>query len=143
MGILGKFFGAKPDYPALNSSDPAAAYLESIRSPLKKLTAMTNDPLEIVPAEKSAYIIIGKPPKQFGIAWIEDGKNIVNLKTLVDEKSLSPDKLQQLNEGLRKAYITHQEKPRFVTQIGNRDVVVISSASLLDNLKGVVDKTVN
>lgn len=143
MGILGKFFGAKPDYPTLDASDPAATYLESVRSPLKKLADMTNDPLEVVPAENTAYIIIGKPPKQFGIAWIEDGKNIVNLKTLVDEKALSPDKLQQLNDGLRKAYITHQEKPRYVTQIGNRDVVIISSSSLLDNLKGVVDKTVN
>ena len=143
MGLLGKFFGTKYDYPTLDASDPAATYLKSVRSPLEKLADETNDPLEIVPAKDSVYIFIGKPPKKFGIAWIEGGKKIVNFKSLVDEKGLSQDKLQQLSEDLRQAYIAHQDKPRFVTQISDRDVVVIPSTSLLDNLKGVVEKTVN
>jgi hypothetical protein len=143
MGILGKLFGATPDYPELGASDPAAKYLESVRSPLKKLADETNDPLEIVPAEDFVYIFIGKPPKKFGIAWIEDGKKIVNFKSLVDEKGLTTDKLQQLSEDLREVYIAHQDKPRFVTQINDRKVVVTPSTSLLDNLKVVVEKTVN
>jgi hypothetical protein len=142
MGILGKIFSTTPDYPELGASDPANRYLKSVQLPLQKLAAETNDPLEIVPAEDSIYIFIGKPPKKFGIAWIEEGRKIVNFKSLVDEKGLSMDRLQQLSEDLRKAYIAHQDKPRFVTQISGRDVVVIPSTSLLDNLKGVVEKTV-
>jgi hypothetical protein len=142
MGILGKFFGGKHDYPSLDSSAPAAKQLESVRSPLEKLADETNDPLEVVPAEDSVYVFVGKPPKKFGIAWIEGGDKIVNFKSLVDEKGLSPTSIEQLSEKLRKAYIAHQDKPRYVTKISNRDVVVIPSTSLLNNLKGVVEQTV-
>jgi hypothetical protein len=142
MGILGKFFGGKLDYPPLDSSAPAAKQLESVRSPLEKLADETNDPLEVVPAEDSVYVFVGKPPKKFGIAWIEGGDKIVNFKSLVDEKGLSPTSIEHLSEELRKAYIAHQDKPRYVTKINNRDVVVIPSASLLNNLKGVVEQTV-
>jgi hypothetical protein len=142
MGILGKFFGGKHDYPPLDSSAAAAKQLESVRSPLEKLADETNDPLEVVPAEDSVYVFVGKPPKKFGIAWIEDGDKIVNVKSLVDEKGLSPTSLEQLSEELRKTYIAHQDKPRYVTKISDRDVVVIPSVSLLNNLKGVLEQTV-
>ena len=142
MGILGKIFGGKHDYPSLDPSVPAAKHLESVRPPLEKLAEETNDPLEIVPAEDSVYIFVGKPPKKFGIAWIEDGDKIVNFKSLVDEKGLSPTSLNHLSEELRKAYIAHQDKPRYVTKISDREVVVIPSTSLLNNLKGVVEQTV-
>lgn len=142
MGILGKFFGAKPDYPQLDASDLAAKYLESVRPPLKKLADEIKDPLEIVPAKDSVYIFIGKPPKKFGVAWIEEGDKIVNFKSLVEQKGLSANSLQNLSEDLRKAYIAHQDKPRFVTKLSDREVVVISSTSLVDNLKSVVEKTV-
>jgi hypothetical protein len=143
MGILGKLFSSKHDYPSLDSSAPAAQQLESVRPPLEKLAAETSDPLEVVPADDSVYVFIGKPPKKFGIAWIEDGDKIVNFKSLVDEKGLSPDQLQNLSEELRKAYIAHQDKPRYTTNIRDREVVVIHSASLVDNLKGVVEATVS
>lgn len=142
MGILGKFFRSKHDYPSLDSSAPAAKQLESVRPPLEKLAVETNDPLEVVPAEDSVYIFIGKPPKKFGIAWIEEGDKIVNFKTLVEEKGLSPTSLDHLSEELRKTYIAHQDKPRYVTKISDREVVVIPSTSLLNNLKGVVEQTV-
>ena len=142
MGILGKFFGGKHDYPSLDSSAPAAKQLESVRPPLEKLADETKEPLEIVPAEDSVYIFVGNPPKKFGIAWIEDGEKIVNFKSLVDEKGLSTSSLQHLSEELRKAYIAHQDKPRYVTRISDREVVVIPSTSLLNNLKGVVEQAV-
>ncbi|MEE4263149.1 MAG: hypothetical protein V2I56_10695 [Desulfobacteraceae bacterium] len=142
MGILGQFFGAKHDYPALDSSTPAARQLDAVRPPLEKLANETRDPLEVVPAEDSVYVFVGKPPKKFGIAWIEDGDKIVNFKSLVDEKGLSQDSLQNLSENLRKAYIAHQDKPRYVTRISDREVVVIPSNSLLNNLKSVVEQVV-
>jgi hypothetical protein len=143
MGILGKFFGAKYDYPPLDSSALAAKQLETVLSPLEKLAEKTNDPLEIVPAEDSVYIFIGKPPKKFGIVWIEEGDKIINFKSLAEEKGLSPNSLLQLSEDLKKAYIAHQDEPRYVTQISDREVVVIPSTSLLDNLKGVVAQAVD
>jgi len=142
MGILGKFFGGKHDYPSLDSSAPAAKQLESVRPPLEKLVDEIKDPLEVVPAEDSVYVFVGKPPKKFGIAWIEDGDKIVNFKSLVDEKGLSQESLQNLSEKLREAYIAHQDKPRYVTRISDREVVVIPSTSLLNNLKDVVEQTV-
>ena len=113
-----------------------------MRPPLEKLVDETKDRLEVVPADDSVYVFAGKPPKKFGIAWIEDGDKIVNFKSLVDEKGLTQDNLQHLSEELRKAYIAHQDKPRYVTRISDREVVVIPSTSLLNNLKGVVEKTV-
>ena len=142
MGILGRFFGGKHDYPLLDSSTTAAKQLESVRLPLEKLANETKDPLEAVPAEDSVYVFVGKPPKKFGIAWIEHGEKIVNFKSLVDEKGLTQDNLQPLSEKLRKAYLSHQDKPRYVTKISDREVVVIPSASLVKNLKGVVEQTV-
>jgi hypothetical protein len=138
MGILGKFFGTKLDYPPLDSSTPAAKQLESVLSPLEKLAEKTNDPLEIVPAEETTYIFVGKPPKKFGILWIEEGDKIVNFKSLADEKGLSPNSLLQLSDELKKAYIAHQDEPRYVTQVSDREVVVIPSTSLLHNLEDVV-----
>ena len=61
---------------------------------------------------------------------------------MVDEKGLTQDNLQHLSEELRKAYISHQDKPRYLTRISDREVVVIPSASLLKNLKGVVEQAV-
>ena len=142
MGILGKFFGAKYDYPPLDSSAPAAKQLESVLSPIEKLAEKTNDPLEIVPAEDTVYIFVGKPPKKFGIVWIEEGDKIINFKSLTDKKGLSPDSLLQLSDELKNAYIAHQDEPRYITQISDREVVVIPSTSLLNSLKGVVDQAV-
>lgn len=142
MGIFGKMFSNKLDYPSLDSSAPAAKQLESVRSPLEKLADEIKDPIEVVPAEESVYIFVGKPPKKFGIMWIEEGDKIVNFKSLVDEKGLSPTRLNHLSEELKKAYIAHQDRPRFVTRVSERDVVVIPSTSLMNNVKAVVEQTV-
>ena len=126
MGILGKFFGGKHDYPSLDSSIPAAKHLESVRPPLEKLLDETNDRLEVVPAEDSVYVFVGKPPKKFGIAWIDEGHKIVNFKSLVEKKGLSASSLDNLSDELRKAYVAHQDKPRYITKVSDRDVVVIN-----------------
>jgi hypothetical protein len=142
MGISGKIFSGKHDFPSLDSSAPAARQLEAVRSPLEKLANETNEPLEVVPADNSVYVYVGKPPKKFGIAWLEDGEKIVNFKTLVEEKGLSPTSINHLSKELRKAYIAHQDKPRYLTRIKDREVVVIPSKSLLSNLRGVVEQPV-
>jgi hypothetical protein len=142
MGILDKFFGDKQDYPALDRASPAATQLESVRSPLEKLANEVGEPLEVVPADDSVYVFIGKPPKKFGIAWIEDGEKIVNFKSLVEERGLAPTSLNRLSDELKKAYIAHEDEPRYVTTVSDREVVVIPSESLLNHLEGVVQETV-
>jgi len=142
MGILEKFFGARPDYPQLDASDPAARQIEAMRQPLEKLANEVKDPLEVVPADESVYVLVGKPPKKFGMAWVEDGDKIVNFKSLVDDKGLDPSSLSQLSEELTRAYEAHQDKPRYTTKISNRQVVVIPSSALSDRLKNVVKETV-
>ena len=74
MSILGKFLSGKRDYPSLDSSTPAAKQLESVLSPLEKLAKETSDPLEVVPAEDSVYIFLGKPPKNLGLHGSRMGK---------------------------------------------------------------------
>jgi len=142
MGIFEKIFNTKPDYPPLDSSDPAARQIEAMRQPLEKLANEIKDPLEVVPADESVYVLVGKPPKKFGMAWIEEGDKIVNFKSLVNEKGLDPTSLNQLSAELTKAYIAHQDKPRYTTKISDRQVVVIPSSALSDQLKGVVKNTV-
>lgn len=142
MGIMGKLFGAKVDYPALDASAPAAKHLKTVNSPIKQLLDETSEPLEVVPAEDTTYIFIGKPPKKFGIAWIEGSDKVVNFKSLVAEKGLTAENLESLSDDLKQAYIEHEDKPRFTARISDRDVVVIPSESLQNSLRNVVKETV-
>lgn len=137
MGILGKFFGGGKDYPPLDESSPTAAYVQEVRNQLDSLAHEVPDPLEVIPARDSAYVFIGKPPKKFGVAWIQDGK-VNNFKTLADEKGISPMKLQILSEKIREAYIRNESEPRFSAKIADRDVVVTPSESLHGELREII-----
>lgn len=129
MGIFNKLFGEKKVFPPLEPSNPLSDVINSVRKPIENLAAQTSDPLEIVPANDATYVFIGKPPKQFGVAWVKDGK-IFNLKTLAEEKSLSPQKLTDASEKLKLAYEKSQDQRRFSTQIGSSSIVVSESESL-------------
>ena len=69
MGLFSK----KVNYPELSEEHPAAEQIESIKAPLEKLVGQVSDPLEVVPADNHGYVFIGKPPKKFGIALLEEG----------------------------------------------------------------------
>ena len=96
---------------------------------MEELASKAKDSLEVVTAENATYVFIGKPPKQFGIAWVQDGK-IYNLKSLADEKGLSPVKLQKTSEELSKAYKRSEKDARYSTQIGGCSVTVAASETL-------------
>ena len=87
------------------------------------------------------HFFIGKPPKKFGIAWIDDQGEIVNFKSLVEERGLSPVSLGILSDKLKEVYIRHQQEPRYSKTILDKKVVVTPSETLRDDVMKVVKET--
>ena len=143
MGMFDKLFGSSPDYPELSQDDPAAGYLDSMRQPVEKFVSEISDQIEVVPASDTAYFFIGKPPKKFGIAWIGENGEIVNFRSLVEEKGLSMISLEKLSERLKEVYIQHQQEPRYSKTILDKKIVVTPSESLRDDVQRVVNDTVS
>ena len=142
MGFMDKLLGSSKEYPPLNNDDPAAQKLDSLRQPVEKLVSEINDPVEVIPGNETAFFFIGKPPKKFGVAWVGKDGNIVNFKSLVEEKGLSLISLEKLSDRLKQVYIQHQEEPRFSTIISDKKVVVTPSETLQSDIKKVIDDTV-
>jgi len=139
MGLFNKLFGKGEDYPPLEPGTPLAKHLDGITQPLENLISETKDSLEVVPADKTTYVFIGKPPKQFGIAWIQNNK-VYNLKALADQKGLSPSTLQGVSEELAKAYKGSKEDARYSSQIGDSQLVVTASETLGPDLDQIIGK---
>lgn len=143
MGFLSQIFGKKRDYPPLEASEPAAHRIETMKEPLEKLAQEFPDSLEIVPADDAAYAFIGKPPKRFGVAWVDPDGKIHNFKTLVDEKGLSVVTLEKLSDALKAAYVRREEEARFSTRIGEHEVVVTPSPSLAADISKIIEQYAN
>lgn len=137
MGLLDKFFGGKKNFPVLKDGVPGARELKTMHGSLEKLSREVSDPMEIVPYENSAYVFIGKPPKSFGMAWIEEGK-ICNFKTLSEEKKVPQAKLSQLVSKLGEAYEHSMDDKRYSASIAGKDVVVTPSSSLAEEVREIL-----
>jgi hypothetical protein len=111
--------------------------MERFRGDLEGLAKEVSDPLEVIPAEDTAFVFMGKPPLKFGMAWIRDGK-INNFKTLSQEKGISEMKLQVMSEKLRSAYEKSDKASRFSSTIADHKIVVTSSDSLEHDLKEII-----
>jgi hypothetical protein len=135
-------FSSKPDYPAIDPSSTAAMRISEVEEQLGELAGRTRDPLEIVPAEHAAYVFIGKPPKNFGLAWIHDGE-ISGLNTLVEEHGLQPKEMQKVVEQLRVAYERNADVSRFCAKVQDREMVVTPSAELEHEVHDIIDKVVH
>jgi hypothetical protein len=140
MGFLSQVLGKKPDYPPLEASDPAAGRIGALKEPLERLAKDLPDPLEIVPTERAAYAFIGKPPKKFGIAWVDADGKIHNFKSLVEEQGLSVVTLEKLSDELKTAYIRGEQEDRFKARLGERDVVVTPSETLAADIGKIISK---
>lgn len=139
MGLISKLFGGgESDYPRLDPNHYAAVRVEAVRNEIETLMGMTKDRLEVIPSEHAAYVFIGKPPKKFGVAWIHDGR-ISNFKSLVEEKGVTPARLESLVAELQKAYEATSEAKRFTTEIGGRTLVVTPS----EKLEGAVHQAIH
>ena len=143
MGILNKLFQTKKSFPEVEQSSPQARRIERMQEPLSKLVAETPDDIEVLPSENRAFAFIGKPPKRFGVAWVDKEGEIVNFKRLAEQKGFTADQLEKLSLSLRDIYINHKSEPRYFTTIKDRKVVVTPSEPLLDEVKNVIDKSVS
>lgn len=117
------FFSKKPDYPQLGADSPAANQLSEVQEPLETLMDQISDPLEVVTADDQTCVFIGKPPKKFGVATIEDGE-VQSFVAAAKEKGLDPVKIQKLNEKIRDAYVDNQDAQRYTASIAGREIVV-------------------
>ena len=139
MGLLGKIFSSKPDFPAITPDSTAAMRLATVENELHQLAEKVNDPLEVVPAEHTAYVFMGKPPKKFGLAWIHDGK-ISGLNTLVEEHGLTPPEVGKVVEQLREAYERNKDVNRYTATVKDLQVVVTPSTRLEKEVHEIIDK---
>lgn len=142
MGLLDKIFGGKTDYPPLPAGNDALAKLDEIRAPLEELAHKVSDHLEVVPAEHEAFVFLGKPPKSFGIAWIHDGK-VSGLKEFAEENQLSQIEVGKLIVKLGEAYQHASETPRYSAEFGGKQVVVIPSKDLGEEVHQIMANTLH
>ena len=137
MGFLEKLFGGGSKYPTLTNESPATKKLAAVKGSLEELSRKVSDPMEVVPADDSAYVFIGNPPKNFGMAWIEDGR-VHSFKTLSEEKGVAQKQLLKLVDDLAEAYRRSGEDSRYSTTIGGRVVTVIPSEELASRVQNII-----
>lgn len=141
MGFMDKLLGSSKEYPPLDNDNPAVQKIESMRQPVENLVAEIKDPLELVPGYETTFFFIGKPPKKFGVAWVGKDGNVINFKSLVEEKGLSMISLERLSDRLKEVYINHQEEPRYSMTISGKQVVVTPSEALKSDIRKVIEDT--
>jgi hypothetical protein len=138
MGLLGKLFSSKPDFPAIDPASAAAARVAKFEQELHDLAETVKQPLEVIPAQSAAYVFIGKPPKKFGLAWI-DGDKVKGLNTLVEEHGMKPAEVARVVDQLRDVYERHSDADRFTATVKDVDIVVTPSSRFEDEVHKVID----
>ncbi|MFU8858749.1 MAG: hypothetical protein ACNA8S_17305 [Deferrisomatales bacterium] len=139
MGFFDKLFGGRQEYPELDADNPATRRLTKLQPALESLAQGVNDPLEVVPTPEKAYVFIGKPPKQFGLAWVE-GSQVRSLKDLLTEHKVDPMKQGRLVEELRQVYRESESEQRFRAEVAGREMVVTPSERLGQGVEGVLSQ---
>jgi len=137
MGFLSKLFGGGDNYPELDQTSATAEQLNAVRGPLEELTEKIKDPMEVVPSDNSAYVFIGNPPKNFGMAWIEDSQ-VKNFKTLSEEKGVEQKQLIKIVDALADVYQQSESVDRFSTTIGGRSITVTPSEDLAAEVEQII-----
>lgn len=132
------FFNKKLKYPELDSTDPANGQLHNMEGPLQDLMGQISDQLEVIPSDDHAYVFIGKPPKKFGVAMIEQGQ-VQNFIAAAKEKGLDQAAIHDLNEKLREAYMHNMDAQRFKTSVGGKEVVVTPCEQLDQEVQQIMN----
>lgn len=133
MGLFSK----KVNYPELSDEHPASKQIEKIKAPLEELVGQVSDPVEIVPADNHGYVFIGKPPKKFGIALLEEG-TFKNFVALAKEKGLGDPKILSIIESLGDAYKNNQDSERYKIEVAGKDVVVTPCQKLEAQMEQII-----
>lgn len=136
MGLLKNLVGGE-NHPPLPSDSYAVKRVGSVLNELRQLASETKGRIEIVPAEHSAYVFIGKPPKKFGMAWIADGK-VANLGELARQKNFSPITLEKIEDELSVAYKRSESDQRFSYDISGQQIVVTPSRDLENEVHDII-----
>ena len=142
MGLLDKIFGSKVNYPPLPAGNDALVKLDEVKAPLEELAHKVSDHLEVVPAEHEAFVFLGKPPEAFGIAWIHDGK-VTSLKDMAKEHQLSAVQVGELIVQLGQAYKHASDAPRYSAEFGGKQMVVIPSKGLGQEVHQIMANTLH
>ncbi|MCW8860540.1 MAG: hypothetical protein OQK97_12665 [Deltaproteobacteria bacterium] len=137
MGLFSK----KVNYPDLAPDNPAAKQIRAIESSLKELVGQVSDPLEVIPANGHAFVFIGKPPKKFGMAKLDD--QVHSFVASARENGIDQIQMQKINEKLRNAYQNCQDAPRYKTSIDGKDVVVTPSQQLAQDVSEIMSIVYN
>lgn len=137
MGLLGKLLGGAPKHPPLDPQSSAARMLERWRPSLEPFVKQVKDRMELIPTEPALYAFIGKPPGAFGVAWIKDGK-VHNLKSLMQERGLSAQRVQVLSDDLRESYKRHQGDARFTAEVAGSEVTVTPSEVFARDVEKII-----
>jgi DNA-binding transcriptional ArsR family regulator len=140
MGLLDKLLGNKVNHPPLPAGNEAMAALRQVKAPLEELAHKVSDHMEVLPAGHEAFVFLGKPPKKFGIAWIHDGK-VTGLKELAEEHHLSQLEMGKLIVRLGEAYEQASDSPRYSAEFGGKQMVVIPSQSLQQEVRQIMVET--
>ena len=137
MGFLDKFKSKAPEYAAMDQASPAAQFLSSLKTPLESFAAQVSDPLEIVPSGDTAYVFVGKPPKTFGLVWIQGGQ-VYNLKKVVAEKGIPATTFSLISDDLRGAYERSGSASRYSTSLAGKNVLVTPSETLAREVHKII-----
>lgn len=134
MGLFSK----KVNYPELSPDNPATQQILALEGSLKKLISQISDPLEVVPSDGHAFVFIGKPPKRFGMAMIDD--TVHSLVAAAREHGIDQAQLEKINDKLRDAYLHCQDTPRFKTSVDGKTVVVTPSQQLAKEVSEITNR---
>jgi len=137
MGLFSK----KINYPELAEDTMAAKQIHAIEGALKELIGQISDPLEVVPTDGQAFVFIGKPPKRFGMAMIDEA--VHSLGASAKEHGIDQIQLQKINEKLRHAYLNCQNAPRYKTSVDGKAVVVTPSEQLAKEVSEITKNIYN
>ena len=142
MRFLDKILGSKPAYPPLPADNEAMVQLDEVKAPLEEFAHKVSDRLEVVPAAHEAFVFLGKPPESFGVAWIHDGK-VASLNDIAKEHHLSQVQVGELVARLGQAYQHASESPRYSAEVGGKQMVVIPSKGLEQEVHQIMANTMN
>ncbi|MBX3588318.1 MAG: hypothetical protein KF796_16925 [Ramlibacter sp.] len=142
MGFLDKIFGGKVDYPPLPAGGETMVKLDEVKAPLEELAHKVSGHLEVVPAEHEAFVFLGKPPGNFGIAWLHDGE-VTSLKDFAGEHNLSQIEVGKLIVRLGEAYQHASEASRYSAEIGGKQMVIIPSKDLGEQVHQIMENTLH
>lgn len=139
MGLLSKLFNPASNYPELDANSPEAEALAAHRADIQKIIEEVKESIEVVLSQSGFYVLIGKPPNNFGFEWVE-GDHLKNFKSLVAAKKVNPIRMERIVDRLSTAYKASKDGQRFKAFVGDQEVTVTRSDTLASALKQEVDK---